>query len=131
MEEFQKFDIWVSALDLEWNKKDQLLRWLKEREDAQFRWAWNRAHRRMIAAEKSDPLIQEESDWLSWFEITVENVVEAALYSCDELLGQFLDYVNSDFQLLARAARLRLSDPWLDKLRGEYEAGRFPCGKLI
>ncbi len=129
MEQLEAFAQWAQALELNWggrNQKAELLRWIKERDNAAFNWAWNRAFRDVRTCEKKNPLTIEERTWLESFRITTEVIVEIALFaSADEQQG-LLFCVNADFQLLARAARVGFSDPWLDKLRAEYEAGRFP-----
>ncbi len=140
MEEFQKFKVWVDSLflgsDFEWDSKgqeDQLQIWLKERENAAFHWAWNRAARQVTVAEKKRPLNETEIVWLEHFDFTVELLVKCELSQYDEFsqdLWDFIGYICKDFQLLARAARLDLSNPYLEKLRAEYDAGRFPRGLL-
>ncbi len=132
MEEFEKFDQWIYALWLDWNFKGEINPipiWLKAREDAAFCWAWNCAARKLATVEKKKPLDEVETRYLDHLEITVEVVLTGTLIRHDESSDEFWAChrcVDADFQLLARAARLHHSDSFLEKLREEYDAGRFP-----
>lgn len=136
MKEFQGFDTWLRGLDVDWDVKgeaNQIPIWLKARDDAAFRWAWNRAARNVTSVEEKTPLDEAKTVWLEHLEITVEMVVECALPRHDEFSSELwacVTCVYADSQLLARATRLQISDLFLDKLRAEYNAGRFPRGTL-
>ena len=131
MDELLKMKDWVESLYFDWmgrGKEEQQVQWLKERDNAAFHWAWNHALRQVVKREKTMPLDAQEEKLLS----QIETALEASMYISGEVEEEYdlLYYVTKDFDLLARAARVDVQNEWLDKLRAEYEAGRFPRGTL-
>ena len=93
--------------------------------------AWVSQWERVRAAIK----IQEQGQPLTAPEVTALEAIRAvgfnqAFASHEVYANEIADCAVADFNLLARAARVGFSDFWLDKLRAEYEAGRFPHGAL-
>ena len=132
MDELLKVEAWITTLDFSnwydahWNpEEDEQMRWLAERDRAEFDSQWMRVFAFVRSQEEFTPLSQTELEKLE--EIRKIGYVMLMKWA---LVNEIAAYGTDDFELIARAARLHLTDFWLDKLRAEYDRGRFPHGPL-
>lgn len=127
MDELSKIEAWIETLNFgEWSDdEDEQLKWLAARDSPQFDSQWMRIFDLVKVQEEDFPLSESERQkitdirrvgYFTTMKWAVENEVPA--------------YASDDFELLARAARVGLTDFWLDKLRAKYQRGEFPHGVL-
>ncbi len=135
MDEPLKVPAWMDNFDAShWpDDEDELIAWLDARDVPLpglekrngFELEWLRVFSLVKEQEKIVPLDEAELAALT-------EVRKAAFLHVIRLTGNddLAASVSDDFDLILRAARVGIHDEWLDKLRAEYEAGRFPNGAL-
>ncbi|RYX83743.1 hypothetical protein EON83_13290 [bacterium] len=132
MDELLRIEAWIDSLDFSrWEDgdyediDDEQMQWVSARKSPLFDSQRQRVLAMVKAQEDYLPLTESESQVIAL--IRDKGVRRANFLSFVDGLSEL---AADDFVLLARAARVGVVDFWLDKLRAEYEAGRFPRGKL-
>ena len=127
VDELLKALTWVQALNFpDWDvEEDEQTRWVAKRKVAGFDLHRTRVLAAVQIQEANAPLSEAEHQVLR--SIYATGLATANEWSFVEGLS---DCAAADFDLIARALRVGYSDFWLDRLRAEYEAGRFPHSPL-
>ncbi len=132
MDELQAVARWLETLDFSrWDygdgedPEDEEMRWVAERNAEPFSSQRKRVLTVVQMQEATVPLNEAERRVVN----TIREIGFAAAIEWS-FTNELPFCAADDFELLARAARVRVWDFWLDKLRTEYEAERFPHGTL-
>lgn len=136
MDELLKMRAWIDTLKFsfpDWvshpedDPEQEQIQWLALRDAPAFDSQWMRVWKAVEAQEIGAPLTEAENSVL---EEIRESGFSKVIDSDSVYVNELAEYASDDFDLLARAARVGFSDFWIDKLRAEYKAGRFPHGTL-
>lgn len=128
MDELLSIEAWIGTLDFaSWDVDvdEEQLRWVAARNSASFHSQLQRVWAAVQMQEQHNPLNEAEHQVMG--RIHERGVLKANEWSFVDGLSLLAAH---DFEMLARASRVGIFDFWLDKLRAEYEAGRFPHGRL-